>query len=337
MSDATGARTDSVIWGIHAGATGDADSLFREQNVIAIGWDLIGDLRDLPPTREAFKAAVLAAYPDKPSAVPVNAGQVYRFVHEIRTGDVIAYPAKRDREVRLGIVTGDYEYAGTGAIYPNRRPVRWQKSVPRTHFSQGALHELGSAMSLFQVRNNAEEILDALHGKAARAPVTDDATVAETSEDAQLAAGDFILKRLAKEAKGHAFEGFVAALLTTMGYHTRGVPVGPDGGVDIIASRDELGVVPPLIKVQVKSTEGSVGDPVVSALYGKVNTGEFGLLVTLGTFTAQAKNFASGKGNLRLIDGGDLVDLVLAHYEDLDPVWKARLPLRRVWLPEPGD
>lgn len=58
--------------------------------------------------------------------------------------------------------------------------------------------------------------------------------------------------------------------------------------MDIVAHKDELGFVPPIVKVQVKSTTGSIGDPVVSALYGKVGAGEYGLLVTLGTFTTQA-------------------------------------------------
>ncbi len=53
----------------------------------------------------------------------------------------------------------------------------------------------------------------------------------------------------------------------------------------------------------------------MSALYGKVGTAEYGLLVTLGTFTTQAANFARSKSNLRLIDGDDLVNLILQHYE----------------------
>jgi restriction system protein len=32
------------VWGIHAGATGDADSLFLKQAVAAIGWPEFGDL-----------------------------------------------------------------------------------------------------------------------------------------------------------------------------------------------------------------------------------------------------------------------------------------------------
>ncbi len=71
----------------------------------------------------------------------------------------------------------------------------------------------------------------------------------------------------------------------------------------------KLGFEPPIIKVQVKSDEGAVGDPTVSALYGKVGDKEFGLLVTLGPFTKQAETFAAGKSNLRLISGDELVEL----------------------------
>jgi restriction system protein len=66
-----------------------------------------------------------------------------------------------------------------------------------------------------------------------------------------------------------------------------------------------------IIKLQVKSNDGSIGDSAVSALYGKIGAGEFGLFLTLGTFTKQAINFAVSKSNLRLIDGDELVDLVL--------------------------
>ena len=83
-----------------------------------------------------------------------------------------------------------------------------------------------------------------------------------------------------------------------------------------------------------KSSEGSVGEPEVSALYGKVGEKEFGLLVTLGTFTAQARNFAFSKGNLRLIDGDELVDLILEYYDNLEARYKGIIPLKRVYVPE---
>jgi hypothetical protein len=33
-----------TIWGIHAGKTGDAHTLFKENNVMALGWMEMGDL-----------------------------------------------------------------------------------------------------------------------------------------------------------------------------------------------------------------------------------------------------------------------------------------------------
>ena len=58
---------------------------------------------------------------------------------------------------------------------------------------------------------------------------------------------------------------------------------------------------------------------------GKVSQGEFGLLVTLGTFTNQARSFARSNSNLRLIDGEELVSLTLQHYEEFDSRYKILL------------
>jgi restriction system protein len=190
-------------------------------------------------------------------------------------------------------------------------------------------------MSLFQVRNYAEEFRTAIEGKSVPStPVAQDESVAAVAGDIELTTRDFVLKQLAQELKGHPFAEFVGHLLNTMGYRTRVSQEGPDGGIDIVAHKDELGFEPPIIKVQVKSTEGSIGDPVVSALYGKVGPGEFGLLVTLGKFTTQAETFAKSKSNLRLIDGDELVNLIFQHYDHFDSGYKAILPLRRVYVPE---
>ena len=46
----------------------------------------MGDLNKLPKDREAI-SAITAAYPDKKQgAIPVEAGVIFRFVHEIRLG-----------------------------------------------------------------------------------------------------------------------------------------------------------------------------------------------------------------------------------------------------------
>lgn len=333
------ATPDITVWGIHGGRTGDADTLFLQHDVVALGWGETGDLSAVPPDREAFKLLIIETYPGKkPGAVPVEAGQLYRFVHEMQPGEFVAYPSRSDKKVHIGRVKGPYAYArSTQPSYPHRRPVEWLAAIPRTHFSQGALYEIGSAMGFFQVKNYADEFRAAAEGKAATEVPPEDETAAIVAEEIEQTTRDFILKKLAKELKGHPLAEFVAHLLATMGYKTRVSPEGPDAGVDIIAHKDELGFEPPIIKVQVKSGEGSVGDPVVSQLYGKVGENEHGLLVTLGTFTAQAKSFERSKSNLRLIDGDQLVDLILEHYDGFDSRYKGLLPLKRVYVPEPLD
>jgi restriction system protein len=331
---------ETVLWGIHAGKTGDADTLFLKKDCVAVGWAKMGDLGALKADRDAFKTRVAQVYPEKkPGAIPNNAGQLFRFVHEMKPGDIVVYPSKRDRQVHLGRIEGGYFYdPKTESGYPNRRTVKWLRAVPRTHFSQGALYEIGSALSLFLVRNYADEFRAAMEGHAPTpAPVAQDESVAAVAEDIEETTRDFVLKQLAQELKGHPFAEFIAHLLNSMGYRTRVSPEGPDGGIDIVAHKDELGFEPPIIKVQVKSSEGSIGDPIVSALYGKVGTGEFGLLVALGTFTTQAANFAKSKSNLRLIDGNELVGLIFQHYDQLDSRYKGLLPLRRVYVPEVID
>ncbi len=327
---------EASMWGIHAGQVGQADSFFLKKNYVAIGWTEMGDLDQLKADREAFKKKVVECYPGiKPGAIPNYAGQLFRFVYEMKKGDLVIYPSKQDREVHIGRVEEDYKYdPKLNPEYPHLRAVKWLKSVSRTNFSQGALYEVGSALSFFQVRNYADEYRAAIESGIKPAVVGKDETVAMVSQEVEETARDFILKRLSQELKGHPLAQFVAHLLGKMGYRTRVSPEGPDGGIDIVAHKDELGFEPPIIKVQVKSSAGTVGDPEVASLYGKVGDGENGLFVTLGPFSNQARNFAKSKSNLRLIDGNELIDLILQHYESFDSGYKGLIPLKRVYIPE---
>ncbi len=331
------ANKEITVWGIHAGKTGDAETLFLKKNFVALGWEKLGNPSTYKPNREFFKIKMAEAYPEmKLGALPVAAGQVFRFIHELKIGDVVVYPSKNDRQIHIGLVEGEYKYdPSLGGSYPNLRKVKWSKSIPRTSFTQGALYEIGSAMAFFQVKTYADEFLGALEGEISSIEsVSEDETVAYVVSDIQQNTRDFILKRLSQQLKGHPFSHFVAHLLERMGYQTRVSAEGPDGGIDIIAHKDELGFEPPIIKVQVKSRDGNTTDQEVSALYGKIASGEFGLFIGLGSFTKPAKNFAASKSNLRLIDGDELVELVLQHYEEFDSRYKGLLLLKRVYIPE---
>jgi restriction system protein len=331
--------TEAAIWGIHAGRTGDADELFLRQNVVAIGWDALGDLSRLAADRDSFKKHHLASYPDaKPGGIATISGMPFRFRHEMAVGDLIAYPSKLDKQIHIGRIAGDYRFDPSGSPgYPHRRPVQWLQHVPRLQFSQGALYEIGSALSLFQIRTYADEFRAAATGAPLHpAPVDQDASVAEVAKDIEESTRDFVLKRLAQDLKGLPLEGFVAHLLQCMGYQAR-LTRPNEPSVDIIAHKDALGIEPPIIKVQVKSGDGTTNDRDVSALYGKLSNGEYGLFVTLGTFSPPSRNFEQSKPNLRLIDGDELVQLILEHYEQFDSKHKGLLPLRRVYVPHALD
>lgn len=324
-----------TFWGIHAGKTGDAETLFLKENQVALGWAETGDLSTLKVDREAFKQRVIQTYPGiKPGAIPNNAGQLFRFVHEMKAGDIALYPSKLDRMIHFGKITGSYTYDSShGTTYSHRRAVKWIKSVPRTQFTQGALYEMGSAMSLFQVKNYADEYFAALEGNHTVPLPIEDPTVKQVAKEIEETTRDFVLKRLSQELKGLPLEEFVKHLLECMGYQAR-LARKNEPSVDVIAHKDLLGIEPPIIKVQVKSSEATVTDKDVSALFGKLSAGEYGLFVTLGTFSPQSRAFEQSKANLRLIDGEELVDLVFQHYERFDSRYKGILPLKRVYVPE---
>lgn len=280
--------SEPTFWGIHAGKTGNADALFKQRNCVAIGWAKMGNLAEIVRNREAFKKRYEMAYPEaKPGAIPTASGVSYRFVHEMKPGDLVVYPSKMDRMVNIGRITGDYVYdSSQEPSYPQRRAVTWLKSVPRTRFSQGALYEIGSALSMFQIKTYADEFRAIVEGKAEVEPVavTDDTTIAAVAGEIEETTRDFIIKRLSQEMKGLPLESFVVHLMQCMGYHAR-LTRKNEPSVDVIAHKDRLGIEPPIIKIQVKCGEGTVQDRDVSALYGKLSAGEYGLFITLSTFS----------------------------------------------------
>jgi restriction system protein len=81
----------------------------------------------------------------------------------------------------------------------------------------------------------------------------------------------------------------------------------------------------------VKYEIGNIGGPAISELFGNIAQGAFGMFITLGTYTKQV---AESKSNLRLLDGDDVIFMVLRHYEKLDARYKGLIPLKRVYNPE---
>ena len=131
----------------------------------------------------------------------------------------------------------------------------------------------------------------------------------------------------------YEFQDMVAALLRAMDYHTPFIaPKGKDGGIDIIAYLDPLGAKTPRIKVQVKhKPETAIGASEVRALSGVLKAGDIALFVTSGTYSADARNAASGNDKfIRLIDGNDFIDMWQKYYDKMTDDDKNMLPLKRI-------
>jgi restriction system protein len=324
---------EHATWGIHM--EWDNGTIPQDTKDIAIGWPALGDLNVLPSSRDAFKAALTKAYPEaKPGAVPVMAGVLYRFAKEMDPGDVIVYPSKTDRVVNVGLLSGGYTFLpSVEPEYPHRRRVDWKVHAPRAQFSQPALNEIGSAITLFRVNTNAEEFLATLEGKPFNAAEVDAVTAAEVAVQVEDNVEDFVIKRLQNNLSGEQFEHFVAELLRCMGYFARVTRYGGDGGVDIIAHKDRLGFEPPIIKAQCKKTLSTIGGPAVQQLLGAIQSNEHALFVTLGDYSSDAVRIERGKSNLRLVNGTELVKLIFDNYEKLEPRFKILLPLRQSYTP----
>jgi restriction system protein len=320
------------VWGIHT----QNDSLFLNQGLIAIGWRDFGDLTKVEATRDAFKAHYIEAYPDaKKGQIANGAGMLYRFYHDVQIGDYVIFPSKTDRKINIGTVEGDYYFQDNDGEYVQRRKVKWLKHVPRLSFSQGALYELGSAMSFFSVKSYADEFLSALDKDFKKAVDSDDAedeSVGATADDIIENTKDFILKELSHQLKGYDLEAFVADLLRAMGYRTTISPHGGDSGIDITAYKDEL---PPRILVQVKSQDGDIKETTIQSLKGAMREGDYGLFVTLSNYTKNAQKYLDNTPIIRGINGTELVDLILKYYGQLSDKYRKMIPLKMVYIPVP--
>ncbi len=321
------------IWGIH---TLD-DNLFLKDNIIAIGWSKMGDLSLLEASRDAFKSKYSQVYPDsKKGSIATGAGMLFRFSHEVQIGDYVVFPSKINREINIGVVDGDYVYDPSQAEYVQTRKVKWLKHLPRTAFSQGALYEIGSALTFFTVKNYADEFMAALDKdfKNHFSPDAEDESVGATADEIIESTKDFILKELSRQLKGYDLEHFVADLLRAMGYRATVSPQGGDSGIDITAYKDEL---PPRILVQVKSQDGDIKETTIQSLKGAMREGDYGLFVTLSNYTKKAQKYLDNTPIIRGINGTELVDLILKYYEDLNEKYRKMIPLKKVFIPVPKE
>ena len=331
-------------WAVRAAP--EIQEYVEKDSFAGIGWETIGDLTGLSQNVIAEKVRTI-----EPDAHPSKQGNVTRMLHQfssvIEVGDIILTPIKATNRVLFGEVVSQYKYDSSADLGPrsNIREIKWLRTdVGRSELSTPMRNTMGSLLTLFSLDAHRLEIDALLQHRTPEtraeqhridekhAEVVSDATNAETIESA---ARDRITDILYTNFDNYEFEDLVRAVLVAMGYRASGKSgPGIDGGVDIIATTDALGLNPERINVQAKHRQGASGGPDIQQLMGTLAQQERGLFVSLGGFTNEARRMRDSR--VTLLDGDAFIDLLLEYYEKLGAEMQARLPLKRVYLPA-GD
>jgi restriction system protein len=139
--------------------------------------------------------------------------------------------------------------------------------------------------------------------------------------------------------KPFEFKILVGDLLRAMDYHVAWVapPDKDRGKIDIVAYTDPLGVSPPRIIVQVKHKGQATTVEGLRGFVSVLGVDDFGLLISSGGFTNDAKEEALAQKNhkVALIDLEGFFDLWVEHYEKFAPEARLRFPLEPVHFLSP--
>ncbi len=336
-----------TLWLVRAGQHGEREDFALENNVAVTGWDEIGDLSGIK-TRAELLEHLHKTYPDKKDKTLKNwEAQLWALSQRIKPGDLIALPLKRRPVIAFGKVLGSYTFTPDNPTDARQTiPLKWEGEFARSQIGQDLLYSFGSAQTVCRIeRNNAEERINNLLAGKSDTPlkppdIASDETSDDTSFDVEQYARDQIVKFINSQFKGHDLERLVGALLQAQGYTIKIVPEGPDGGVDIIAGRGDLGFDPPRLVVQVKSSDSPVDVGVVRELQGVMPAfgADLGLVVAWGGYKGIVeKETIRQFFKIRLWDSDDLVSMLQIHYEKLPDDIQAELPLKRIWALIPDE
>lgn len=196
----------------------------------------------------------------------------------------------------------------------------------------GAKHMLDLAHAKYKEVEKSKKSMEIAPGNPLEEPsFAAVSNIDELTSNAVSGIRDYIVSK-----NPYEFQFLVAALLRAMGYFTPFVaPKGKDGGVDIIAYNDPLGVAQPHIKVQVKHyPTTAISVDVVRSLMGVLGKdGEVGMIVTSGSFTSDAVREARhAQKHLRLIDLNEFISLWVSYYDRMPQEDKSLLPITPIYF-----
>ena len=144
---------------------------------------------------------------------------------------------------------------------------------------------------------------------------------------------DRIVARLQQKFAGARLEDLVAGILQSSGYFVLQTRKGPDGGVDVLAGKGDMGFGEPRLCVQVKGRTSPVDLAEYDRLQGNISSfrAQHGLLVSLGGFTKPVHDRNEQSFFvIRLWGPDELAQQLLDNYDSLPQDIRADIPLETV-------
>ncbi len=140
---------------VRAGSNSFLINDFRENNLVAIGWNL-GDLTN--KSGDEIYELFRKKYRNTRSAM-----QVIRFVYDIKIGDYVVSYDRENRSYLLGKVTSDYYHEDkiskvdeANDNYWDIHDVEWLCEIPREAFKKSTQGTLGTQTTVFHINDNAK-------------------------------------------------------------------------------------------------------------------------------------------------------------------------------------
>jgi restriction system protein len=317
---------------------GQLIDLFTSNNIIAIGWNELGNLSQYKSKDDIFNK-IMEVWPENSQGKSSNiTGILYRFSREIKRDDIVVTYDPPQRMYHIGEIKSSYQYRpDISETWPNVLEIKWTDKISRDCLSVTTKNSLGSTLTLFSISDKMlQELLGKGNGTENGKPSLDTAEneVETIFDDYSEKALEFIKDKITK-LDWEEMQNLIAGLLRSMGYKTRVSPRGSDLGKDIIASPDGFGLEQPRIIVEVKHRNHPMGAQEIRSFLGGRHKEDRGLYVSTGGFTKDAK-YEADRANipLTLIDIDDLVKEILNNYESMDTETKLLLPLKKIYWPK---
>jgi 5-methylcytosine-specific restriction enzyme B len=116
---------DSAVWLLSVPGGGRLWREFRDNGLIAIGWDYLGDLAEYASREEMQSAIADKEGRENPSN---DSLATWQFAREMKIGDIVIAKKGNSRLFGWGRVAGEYTYEPSRGEYQHVRSVDWEKT-----------------------------------------------------------------------------------------------------------------------------------------------------------------------------------------------------------------